>query len=1147
MGRNRSRQSIPLGVVLLLFLIAPAWTPVERDFRKGGNPTRGTESRGTQRSLEPKDVELKAYGRVPLAFEPNVGQIRGAGSERVRFFTRWRGFTLFLAGDEVVVGVKGGNQNLETGNPKGNPRLSVFSSWSSGKNRLRTSSPESRTPSPEPRSAGVFRLRFVGANRAAEMEGTEQLARKSNYFVGNNPADWRRDIPTFAKVRTANVYPGIDAVYYGHQGQLEYDFVVAPGADPKLIKLKLENGKSKMQIAPDGDLRIVTSAGELHLARPKAYQQTAVVGEFQGPRADRLKLIPARYILLPGNSISFGLSEYDKSKEVIIDPVLSYSTYVGGSGYDAATAIAVDSSGNAYITGQTDSLDFPVSKGSHSSLGSGTCGTSLDVFPCFDVFITKLSATGSSVVYSTYLGGSGDDRGTGIAVDSSGNAYVTGITNSADFPVANAFQPNLASGNCGSSTSPVPCFDAFVTKLNLSGSSIVYSTFLGGAGQDLAAGIALDSSGDATVAGSTSSLDFPVSAGAPQLSYGGGTLDAFVARLDATGRKAIYATYLGGSGEERGLGVAVSAAGDTFVAGSTASSDFPAANGFQVSNAGGSCGSITSPTPCTDAFVTRLNAAGTEIAYSTYLGGTGGDAANAIAVDGAGAVYVAGTTTSADFPLTSESFQQTGGGTSVDAFVSKIAPDGLALDYSTYLGGIGQEAAYGIAVDSAGNAYVTGYTNDAALPIVSPIQQSGGGFNDVFVSKLNATGSDLIFSSYLGGSGYEAGQGIAVDGAGNAYLTGWTFSTDFPTSIAFQPSYAGGSYDAFAAKVSGLKLPVAKLSDTSMVFAGQGVGSSSPPRTVTLTDGGDAPLAVANIAVSGEFTESNDCPSTLSPGAACTLSVTSNPEDMGPQAGAVTITDNAWGSPHTISLTGNGVPSPIVSLSPGSLSFPPRVVGTRSTPQSIMLANSGNATLHISAITVSGRFFQSNNCGGSVEAGGHCTLLVVFSPVAAGTVAGQMEINDNAPGNPHSILLTGTATGPSIKLSPMGLSFGNQTVGTTSAPQSVILSSTGMRALSISDVQTIGDFAEANDCPLFLEPGATCKIDVIFAPGAQGLRTGALVITDNAAASPQTIALSGTAEAPLADLSLMATKRRPSRLARHLLPRPRQTGRIPRR
>ena len=1076
-----------------------------------------------------------------LVFEPNVGQVRGAGSRRVQFVARGQGYTLFLSSTGVVMRFQSRIQDAGVRSQQQARRLPI----SGNAPEL---GGESRVASGKARNSEVVRLQFEGANPRVRAVGLNELAGKANYFTGRNPARWQKNVATYARVKLENVYPGVDAVFYVRRGQLEYDFIVAPGADPRAIKLAIETGNSKrerrksklesaapgskrgpsiassggVRVAASGDLVIPTGAGTLRLKRPVVYQKESGVRkqDSQDMRADtnggdlqtsigNRQLLQGRYVLAANNQIRFEVSGYDKTRPLVIDPVLSYSTYLGGSGYDAAAAIAVDSAGNAYITGQTDSLDFPTSNAMQPAPGGGTCGGTLDAVPCFDVFVTKLAASGSSVAYSTYLGGSGDDRGTGIAVDSAGNVYVTGDTASSDFPILKSWQPAYRGGYCGSATDPAPCFDGFVTKLNTTGAALVYSTYLGGSAQDLASGIALDSAGEATVAGSTSSADFPTTAGVFQGAYAGGTLDAFVVRLSADGSKAVYSTLLGGADGDRGLGVAVDSAGNTYVTGSTASGDFPVSYAIQSENAGGTCGSTASPTPCTDAFVARLNASGTALDYSTYLGGSGGDAGNAIAVDAAGAAYVAGMTASGGFPVTPGAFQPSGGGVSIDAFVSKLSPDGSALAYSTYLGGIGQEAAYGLAVDSAGQAYVTGYANDAAFPVVSPVEASSGGFYDAFVTKLNAAGSDLIFSTCLGGSGNEAGRGIAMDGAGNAYVAGETFSVDLPTASALEPAYGGGAFDAFAAKFSGLKLPVVKLGKTSVVFADQGVGTTSEPIAVSVTNEGDAALEITGIVMSGDFSETNDCGSNLPPGADCTLQITSTPADYGPRIGSVTFNDNAWGSPQVIRLAGNGIPSPVVGLSPDRVDFAGQTVGTISAARSVALSNAGSTTLDISAISTLGDFSQTDNCGTSVEAGGNCSIAITFSPQTAGGLAGQVTIEDDAPGSPHVVTLTGTGLGPAASLSSGGIAFGNQGMETTSVPRSVTLTNSGTMTLNISSLAASGDFAETNNCGVSLASGASCTIQVTFAPTALGNRTGALTIADDAPDSPQTIPLEG--------------------------------------
>jgi Beta-propeller repeat/HYDIN/CFA65/VesB-like, Ig-like domain len=445
----------------------------------------------------------------------------------------------------------------------------------------------------------------------------------------------------------------------------------------------------------------------------------------------------------------------------------------------------------------------------------------------------------------------------------------------------------------------------------------------------------VDSAREATIVGSTSSVNFPTTPGAVQTTYAGGNLDAFVSKLDSTGSRAVYSTYLGGSGEDRGLGIALDVAGNAFVTGSTGSADFPAVHALQPAPAGGTCGSA-SATPCTDAFVTELNAAGTMVVYSTYLGGTGGDSGNAIAVDASGAAYVAGMTASSDFPVTPGTFQQTGGGVSVDAFVAKIYPAGAATAYSTYLGGIGQETAYGIAVDSSGDAYVTGYVYDDAFPVASPVQEKNGGFYDAFLTELNAAGSALIFSSYLGGSGNDMGQGIALDAAGNTYLAGGTFSVDFPTESPFQPGYGGGSFDAFVAKITGLEPPELALSGACCTFSPQGVATTSLPKTVTLTNLGGMP-AQLSFGLTGDFTQTNNCGTNLGPGGSCAITVKFVPTAMGNRTGTLTVTDEGPGNSLTIQLSGTAVAAFSLSSAPPDATV---VMGTDSASFTVTAASS---------------------------------------------------------------------------------------------------------------------------------------------------------------------------------------------------------------
>ncbi len=501
---------------------------------------------------------------------------------------------------------------------------------------------------------------MVGASRKAHVEMLDKQPGVSNYFIGNDPSKWRTNIPSYGRVALREVYPGIDLIFYGNQRQLEYDWVVAPGANPKQIRVKWEGSSQVTK----------TAGGDLALSNGLIQQKPGIVQEG--------KRIEGGYTVR-GREVTFELAKYDSAKPLVIDPVLVYTTLSGEGG---GNSIAVDGAGNAYEGGITASTNFPTIGG-----GGG-----------WDVMVAKINATGSALVYSTYLGGSGDDQGLGLAVDGAGNAYVTGFTQSTNFPTANPLQG----------------------------------------------------------------------------AYGGAT-DAFVTKIDAAGSTLVYSTYLGGSGEEQGNGIAVDGAGNAYVTGGTTSVNFPTSKPIQGASHGGY-----------DVFVTKINATGSALMYSTYVGGHGDDDGRAIAVDGSGNAYVTGATGSSDFP-TSHSWQSSNGGI-YDAYVTKVSASGSALVYSTYLGGSGSDYGYAIALDSVGNAYVAGVTYSTNFPTVNPMQ--GGFINffnaDAFVTKINAAGSTVVYSTYLGGHGDDNGLGMAVDGAGEAYVTGTTASADFPTANPLQ-------------------------------------------------------------------------------------------------------------------------------------------------------------------------------------------------------------------------------------------------------------------------------------------------------------------------------------------------------------------------
>jgi hypothetical protein len=650
-------------------------------------------------------------------------------------------------------------------------------------------------------------MRFEGANPQAEMVGLEKLPGIVNYILGEDPSKWRTNIPSYQKVEYKDVYSGIDLVYYGHQGQLEYDFIVAPGADPKQITLAFE-GVETIDVDQQGDLvlamlqstdAVSESAATLRMHKPVVYQRDAhghkqlLAGTYVLLASESSSHRPASTVPHPSDTahVAFQVASYDASQPLIIDPVLSWATYLGGGSDDIGRGIAVDQAGNAYVTGSTSTpgSDFP---GTTGSLIQGTFGGGLH-----DAFVAKYNTAGTALLYTTYLGGSGNDLGTGITVDHEGETYVVGQTNTrgSGFPgtASSLIQSTFKGGT----------YDAFILKLNAAGTALIYATYLGSPEDEVGLGIAIDLAGQAYVTGVVSFTNsFPVTAGSLiQSSYGGGGTDAFVAKLNAAGTALVYATYLGGQAIEYGNGIAVDQDGNAYVTGRTDSNDFPGRAGsvIQSVNLG------------TTAFVAKLNPTGTALIYSAYLGDTSTYGLG-IAVDQTHNAYVTGyiNGSGSGFPVTTNSaIQSTFGGGGRDAFVAKLNPAGTALIYATYLGGSGDEIGYGIAADQAGQAYVTGSTSTpgSGFPgaVGSVIQSTSGGGSDAFVAKLNAAGTALVYATYLGGSGQDSGRGIAVDQAGQAFVTGETSGpgSGFPgTAGSLIQSMNGGISDAFVAKIT---------------------------------------------------------------------------------------------------------------------------------------------------------------------------------------------------------------------------------------------------------------------------------------------------------------------------------------------------------
>ncbi len=716
------------------------------------------------------------WARWPLRFEKNAGQAPAS----VRFSARGQGYTFCLSDREAILYFQ-----------KGRSRNSIKTDAGRRMNAGAVGAAPScgtKIKQEQPTSVERLSIRWEGARISRSSTGLERLPTKSNYFIGNQPQRWRTDIPNFAKVRYEQVYPGIDLLFYGNQQQLEYDFIVAPQGNPAAITLAFQVSGSKarsqrLSLAQDGSLIIELAGGKLRQAPPVIYQE-------DGPHKTYIK---GRYTLKGAHRVGFEVAAYDRSRPLVIDPVLSYSTYLGGIFDDIGADIQVDANGNAFLIGDTNSPGFPTFNAFQGSLFGGT-----------DVFVTKIDATGSNVLYSAYLGGVDNEFGKALALDSNGNAYVTGETQSVDFPVSiNAFQPAFGGFSVQG--------DAFVVRLNATGSALDYSSYLGGSGGEIGFGIAVDASGAAYVTGGTSSADFPISVNAFQSIFGTQG-DVFVTKVSPSGNSVVYSTYLGGAFTENGLGIALDTDNQATITGFTNSPGYPLANAFQDELKG-----------LNDVFVTRLNASGTDLIFSTFLGGDDDEAGNKVVLDALGNVYLAGEVRSDNFPLKA-ALQKSMRGL-VDGFVTKMNPNGTGLIYSTYLGGGDTDTIRGLAVDPTNHAIVAGVTSSLGFPIAAPFQAAyGGGTSDAFVARFSTAGNTLEFSTFLGGSDTDAAFSIATDADGNAYVIGTTSSDDFLIKNALQTTRQGG-VDTFVSKLVEVPQPFAVISGTPT--------SGKPPLNVT--------------------------------------------------------------------------------------------------------------------------------------------------------------------------------------------------------------------------------------------------------------------------------------------------------------------------
>lgn len=711
-GKFSFHRIIGLLSVLLMSFSAQAYEGTT-NLENAGNITKSSVKTSEQNIKSGTPSTTANYGLLPLYFIKNAGQ----KDSHVRYYAQTKKYMLWATDNGLVFD-------------------SVLD-------------PQKDGITPE---RDISRLNFPGANTGIEIHPEVETDYRVNYLIGNDPSAWLTDLPASESIIYKNLFDNIDLRIYGRESRIEYDWIIKPGGEADKIRFKYD-GVAKVSLSPNGDLIVTTRFGEILHKKPEAWQ---IIDGKKIP-------VGAEFIKITGNSYGFKVSEYDKKHELIIDPlVIPYSTYLGGTDVDYGYAIAVDSQGSAYVTGYSNSFNFPV-QNAYQWWRTGN-----------EVFVTKFSPSGASLIYSTYIGGAGTDRANGIALDSSNNAYITGYTTSNNFPMVNAYDNSFSASN-----------DVFVTKIAPAGNSLVYSTYIGDTLSDIGNDIAVDTLNRAYVTGTTTSTTFPT-INAYDASHNVGT-DAFVLRLAEAGNALEYSTFLGTASTDEGHSVAVDSSFSAYVTGRTNGAGFPTLNPFQAARSGGY-----------DAFITKFSALGNTLVYSTYLGGTSDEECRGITIDAAGCAYVLGNTLSTNFPTLNPLQAARAGNT--DLFITKMSAAGNTRVFSTYLGGTLYEYARGIAIDSTNSIYITGYTTSVNFPIFAAAQSThAGGTNDAFITNISNTGGSLLYSTYLGGTLSDISWAIAVSSEPAAYICGYTLSTDFPLNNAYDTTL-GGTTDVFCAK-----------------------------------------------------------------------------------------------------------------------------------------------------------------------------------------------------------------------------------------------------------------------------------------------------------------------------------------------------------
>ncbi|HYN04388.1 MAG TPA: choice-of-anchor D domain-containing protein [Vicinamibacteria bacterium] len=748
---------------------------------------------------------------------------------------------------------------------------------------LAPAKPSREAPRPARSQPVVLLFRLMGANADARVETSEALPGRSHYFRGADPSRWRHDVPHFGRVTYRQVYPGTDLTFYGTAGALEHDFVVAPGSDPGRIRLGIE-GASTLRIDEAGDLVMTTALGDVRQKAPVAYQLV------DGERRE----VVSRYVLPKEGEVAFRVGPYEGHLPLVIDPVLSYATFLGGSSQDSGLDVSIAPDGSLWLAGSTFSSDLP-------GAGNGWTGDQ-------DAFVSHLTADGETLLSTTYVGGGNADFANRLKATGSG-VYVVGATVSADFP-----SPDAACAVCRNPPAGLQSWEiyyppsdaqSFLLKLDASG-DIQHAAVFGGGDLDSAYVLGLDGAGRVHVGSNSCGDGFPTTSGAyrqartpaADASDPNNECDVAVARFaeSAGGFALTYGTYLGGSGADFVAGLAVTSSGADWVVGGTTSGNFPTTAGArQATNGGGF-----------DAFVARLAPGGGAPGYSTYLGGSALDYPYDVALDGSGNAYVAGRTESADFPTTLGAFQRASAGGS-DGFVAKFNRTG-SLAWSTRLGGSGFDWPFAVAVDSTGAPYVAGQTASPDFPTLLPVQGGPGGAEDAFVTKIASTGSRLLWSTFLGGAGFDQAHGLAPDGQGGVWIAGVTAGGIAPTANAAQPVFGGGSTDALLARLD--ESASIRALPAQLNFLRTRVGRTRGPRQVFVVNDGSAPVDILGIALGGsdpgDYAISNGCPVGLDPGQSCAVAVTFAPVAAGSRSATLLVSTSASAVPSSVPLTGTG-------------------------------------------------------------------------------------------------------------------------------------------------------------------------------------------------------------------------------------------------